>query len=187
MIATPPLPDSLWSAIGLAQRETFGDFRHLVIYGQRTLDNRFAFGGRGTYHYASRVRPSYDADPRLARDLAGILTELFPALGEVEIAHTWGGAVAASRDWTATVGYDRHTGLASAGGYLGDGVATTNLAGRTLRDLVLGRDTELVRLPWVGHRSPAWEPEPLRWLGITAALRGVQFSDYLDRRRLVAR
>jgi glycine/D-amino acid oxidase-like deaminating enzyme len=179
LIATPPLPDSLWSAIGLAQRETFGDFRHLVIYGQRTADNRFAFGGRGTYHFGSRVRPSYDADPRLARALAGILTELFPALGEVEIAHTWGGAVAAPRDWIASVHYDRHTGLASAGGYLGDGVSTTNLAGRTLAALITGSASDLTTLPWVNHRSRQWEPEPLRWLGITAALRLVQFSDHL--------
>jgi hypothetical protein len=53
---------------------------------------------------------------------------------------------------------------------VGDGVSTTNLAGRTLADLVLERDTDLVRLPWVDHRSPRWEPEPLRWLGVSASL-----------------
>ena len=42
--------------------------------------------------------------------------------------------------------YDRRTGLAHAGGYSGDGVALANLAGRTLADLVTGRDSELVRL-----------------------------------------
>jgi glycine/D-amino acid oxidase-like deaminating enzyme len=183
MIATPPLPDSLWSAIGLAQRETFGDFRHLVIYGQRTADNRFAFGGRGTYHFGSRIHPSYDADPRLARDIARILADLFPALGEVEIAHTWGGAVAAPRSWIPTVAYDPRTGLGSAGGYFGDGVATTNLAARTLAALITGAGTDLTTLPWVNHHGRQWEPEPLRWLGITTALRAVQLSDALDRRR----
>jgi glycine/D-amino acid oxidase-like deaminating enzyme len=107
---------------------------------------------------------------------------LFPALGEVEIAHTWGGAVAAPRDWTATVGFDRHTGLAAAGGYLGDGVSTTNLAGRTLAALITGADSDLTTLPWANHHSRPWEPEPLRWLGITTALRLVQLSDALDRR-----
>lgn len=182
MIATPPLSDSLWSAIGLSERETFADFRRLTIYGQRTLDGRFAFGGRGTYHYASRVRPSYDAHPGLAVNLAHILTDLFPALGAVEIADTWGGAVAAPRDWTASVRFDPHAGQASAGGYLGDGVSTTNLAGRTLADLITGEASDLTALPWVNHHSRPWEPEPLRWLGITTALRLVQLTDHLDRR-----
>ncbi len=73
--------------------------------------------------------------------------------------------------WTAA------TGLAWAGGYVGDGVSTTNLAGRTLCDLILDRSTELTALPWVGHRSPAWEPEPLRWLGINAGLRAMTLAD----------
>jgi glycine/D-amino acid oxidase-like deaminating enzyme len=179
MIATTPLPDTFWAAAGLARRETFADFRHLVIYGQRTADDRLAFGGRGTYHFGSRVRPEYDHPPRLTAKLAAILADLFPALAGVEITHSWGGAVAAARDWTASVGLDRARGLAWAGGYLGDGVGTANLAGRTLADLITGADTELTGLPWVNHRSPAWEPEPLRWLGITAGLRLVQLTDRL--------
>jgi hypothetical protein len=47
-------------------------------------------------------------------------------------------------------------------------VTATNLAGRTLRDRVLGRETELTRLPWVGRHVRRWEPEPLRWLGVRA-------------------
>jgi hypothetical protein len=56
-------------------------------------------------------------------------------------------------------------------------VSTANLAGRTLADLILGRDTDLVHLPWVGHSSPKWEPEPLRWLGVNAALRLASAAD----------
>ena len=74
------------------------------------------------------------------------------------MTHAWGGALGIPRDWCASVGLDRSTGLGWAGGYVGDGVSTTNLAGRTLRDLVLGRDTELTRLPWVGHRSRRGSP-----------------------------
>ena len=66
-----------------------------------------------------------------------------------------------------------------AGGYVGDGLSTTNLAGRTLADLITGRDTELTRLPWVGHKSPQWEPEPLRWLGINGGLRAMDWADQL--------
>ena len=88
---------------------------------------------------------------------------------------------ASPRDWCASVGLDPDTRLGWAGGYVGDGVSTTNLAGRTLRDLVLGRDTELTRLPWVGHRSPQWEPEPLRWLGVNAGLRAMTWADAEER------
>ncbi|HET9138516.1 FAD-dependent oxidoreductase [Actinophytocola sp.] len=179
MILTAPLPEAFWRAAGLAGRETFSDYRRLVVYGQRTADDRLAFGGRGTYHLGSGIRPDYDRRPRLTAKLTAILTGLFPALDGVEITHSWGGAVAAARDLVASVGLDRARGLAWAGGYLGDGVSLSNLAGRTLADLITGAGTELTTLPWVGHRSPAWEPEPLRWLGITSRLRLVQFADWL--------
>ena len=61
--------------------------------------------------------------------------------------------------------------MAWAGGYVGDGVATTNLAGRTLADLITNQATDLTRLPWVNHQSRKWEPEPFRWLGINLAAR----------------
>jgi hypothetical protein len=81
------------------------------------------------------------------------------------------------------VGYDARSGLAWAGGYVGDGVATANLAGRTLADLVTGTDSPLTRLPWVDHRSPDWEPEPLRWLGVNAGLWATKVADHAEARR----
>ncbi len=65
-----------------------------------------------------------------------------------------------------SVGYDRASGIAWAGPYVGDGVATSNLAGRVLRNLITGRDDPLNRLPVVNHASPRWEVEPFRWLGV---------------------
>jgi glycine/D-amino acid oxidase-like deaminating enzyme len=178
IIATEPLPAETWDRIGLRRRETFSDHRHLIIYGQRTADDRFVFGGRGApYHLGSRIRPEFDRVPRVFDDLHHTLVDLFPAVKDVAITHRWGGALGIARDWTASVGLDRETGLGWAGGYVGDGVTTTNLAGRTLADLVLGRDTELTRLPWVGHQSRPWEPEPVRWLGINAGLRGMTWAD----------
>ena len=182
VIATEPLPAHVWEQIGLARRETFTDHRHLIVYGQRTADDRIVFGGRGApYHAGSRVRPAYDRDERVFMRLYAALLDLFPVLAGTRVTHAWGGALGIPRDWCASVGLDRGTGLAWAGGYVGDGVSTTNLAGRTLRDLVLGRDTELTRLPWVGHRSRPWEPEPLRWLGINAGLRAMTAADAEER------
>jgi glycine/D-amino acid oxidase-like deaminating enzyme len=185
MVATAPLPESFWSSVGLAARETFSDYRRLVIYGQRTVDDRLAFGGRGApYHFGSRVRPEYDRHPRVFDALRRVLADLFPALGpDVPVTHTWGGPLGIARDWSPSVGLDRSSGLAWAGGYVGDGVAASNLAGRTLTDLVLRRDSELTALPWVGHRGRRWEPEPLRWLGINAALGWVRAADAVARMR----
>jgi glycine/D-amino acid oxidase-like deaminating enzyme len=178
MIATEPLSESAWDAVGLSARQTFADHRHLIIYGQRTADGRLAFGGRGApYHFGSRVRPGYDTVPRVHAALHETLVELFPALAGVRVTHAWGGALGVPRDWFASVGYDHAAGLAWAGGYVGDGVGTTNLAGRTLADLIAGQHTDLTRLPWVGHRSARWEPEPLRWLGINLGLRVMTAAD----------
>lgn len=178
MVATEPLSEEAWAQIGLAGRPTFGDLRHLIIYGQRTADGRLAFGGRGApYHLGSAIRPSFDRVPAVFEALRRTLAELFPVLGDVPVTHCWGGPLGVPRDWCASVGLDQATGLAWAGGYVGDGVSTTNLSGRTLADLITGRDSALVALPWVGHRSPPWEPEPLRWLGLNAGLRVMSVAD----------
>jgi glycine/D-amino acid oxidase-like deaminating enzyme len=183
MIATEPLPDAVWDEIGLTGRPTFGDLRHLIIYGQRTADGRFAFGGRGApYHFGSAVRPSFDQVPAVFAELRRTLADLFPVLGDVPVTHSWGGPIGVPRDWCASVGLDPETGIGWAGGYVGDGVSTTNLAGRTLADLVTGTDSALTRLPWVGHHSPAWEPEPWRWLGLNAGLRVMATADHSEAR-----
>jgi glycine/D-amino acid oxidase-like deaminating enzyme len=183
MIATEPLPAEVWRRIGLRDRETFDDHRHLIIYGQRTADGRLAFGGRGApYHLASRVRPEHDREPATFAALRRVLVDLLPDVRDAAVTHSWGGPLGVPRDWCASVGLDRRAGLAWAGGYVGDGVATSNLAGRTLADLVLGRDSDLTALPWVGHVSPRWEPEPLRWLGVSAALRAMTTADAVEAR-----
>ena len=184
MIATEPLPQSDWDRIGLARRETFTDERHMIIYGQRTADDRLAFGGRGApYHFGSRIEPGYDQVPAVFESLRSTLTEMFrirPA-----IAARWGGPLGIPRDWMPSVG--RRDGVAWAGGYVGDGVAAANLAGRTLTDLILDRESDLTALPWVNHRSRRWEPEPLRWLGINAGLRAATLRDAVERRPRPAR
>ena len=181
MIATEPLPDSFWQQTGLAQRQTFSDFRNLVIYGQRTADNRIAFGGRGApYHFGSSIKPENDHVPEVHNLLEQTLLELFPDVAGAKITHSWGGALGIARDWMASCGLDSQTGLAWAGGYVGDGVSTSNLAGRTLADLITGQSSELTTLPWVNHSSRNWEPEPLRWLGINSGLIAVKHADAVE-------
>jgi glycine/D-amino acid oxidase-like deaminating enzyme len=183
MIATEPLSAQAWEAIGWNGCETLHDGRHLLIYAQRTSDGRIAIGGRGApYRFASRIDDRNDRDDRVFEALRQVVGQLFPAAREAAITHRWGGSLGVPRDWFSSVGFDRVSGAAWAGGYAGDGVSTTNLAGRTLRDLILGRDSALVRLPWVGHNSRRWEPEPFRWAGINLGLRAMAYADRVEER-----
>jgi glycine/D-amino acid oxidase-like deaminating enzyme len=183
MVATEPLPDDAWAEIGWNDYETLHDGRHLLIYAQRTGDGRIAIGGRGApYHYGSHIDHSFDRDPTVFSSLRTQIATLFPAAAMARVTHEWGGCLGVPRDWFSSVGYDRATGLAWAGGYVGDGVSTTNLAGRTLRDLILGSDSDLTKLPWVDHRWRTWEPEPFRWLGVNAGLKAMAQADRVEER-----
>jgi glycine/D-amino acid oxidase-like deaminating enzyme len=165
MIITAPLPRSLWDEIGWDGDELLGDAAHAYTYAQRTADGRIALGGRGIpYRFGSRTDQRGRTQRGTIEQLTAALQARFPATAGVPIEHAWCGVLGVPRDWSPAVRLGA-TGLGTAGGYVGHGVATTNLAARTLRDLILGSDTELTRLPWVGHTTRRWEPEPLRWIG----------------------
>lgn len=178
MIATEPIPAALWDEIGWRGCETVGDSAHGFFYAQRTVDDRIAIGGRSVpYRYASRTDVEGQVPTRTIRLLTDVLHSILPQVRDVPIAHGWCGVLAVPRDWQAGVVFDRAGGLGWAGGYVGHGVTATNLAGRTLADLVLDRDTPLTALPWVGHRSRNWEPEPLRWLGVRGLYIAYKLAD----------
>lgn len=177
MVVTEPLAAETWAQIGLGRRETFSDGRRLIVYGQRTQDGRMAFGGRGApYHFGSRIRPGFDLDPGTFASIRSSLIDLFPVLRGVRFEAEWGGPLAIARDWRPSIVSDGR--VVTAGNYVGNGVAAAHLAGKTVRDLILGVDSDLVRLPWVGHRSRRWEPEPLRWVGVNL---GRKLTESLDR------
>jgi glycine/D-amino acid oxidase-like deaminating enzyme len=183
MIATAPLPEEVWADIGWSRGETLNDGRHLIIYGQRTADNRIAFGGRGApYHFGSRVIDSFDSNPSVFNALKNALHDLIPQTRGIPITHRWGGPIGIARDWYPSVTIDRDRGLATAGGYVGDGVTASNVAGRTVADLILSRDTDLTRLPWVQHRSRRWESEPLRWLAVNFSVQAMRSADAVEHR-----
>jgi len=178
MIVTEPLPNSVWEQLGWTSGQVLGDYANVYMYAQRTSDGRIAFGGRGVpYRYGSRVDTDGVTQQRTIEALTDLLRSFFPAASGVGIDHAWAGVLGVPRDWAATIGFDHGTGMGWAGGYVGTGVATTNLAGRTLTDLILRRDTELVRLPWVGRKVRKWEPEPLRWLGVQAMYAAYRMAD----------
>ncbi|MQA01889.1 MAG: FAD-dependent oxidoreductase [Streptosporangiales bacterium] len=183
MVITEPLDAAAWSTIGWSGHELLGDVAHGYTYAQHTADGRVAIGGRGVpYRFGSRTDQDGRTQPRTVQQLVQALRKHFPAVPARAIEHTWCGVLGVPRDWCTTVGYDQATGVGYAGGYVGHGVTTTNLAARTLVDLALGRDTELTRLPWVGRQVRRWEPEPLRWAGVHAVYGLYHLADRLEDR-----
>jgi glycine/D-amino acid oxidase-like deaminating enzyme len=181
IVATEPLSAATWDQIGLSRGQAFSESSRQVTYGQRTADNRLVFGARGGYQFAARLRHNFDlttSEVELRRYLFG---ELFPQLKNVRITHAWGGNLGMSRRFKPHMLCDPASGIALSGGYGGEGVGASNLGGRTLADLILQRDTELVRQPWVIHGGldalRAWEPEPCRWLGYNAIIRSFVHED----------
>jgi glycine/D-amino acid oxidase-like deaminating enzyme len=167
IVLTEPLPGAVWDEIGWRARECVASFRLTIDYLTRTEDGRILFGGRGApYRFGSAIDDAYDHDEPTHEMLRRAARDWFPALEGVRFTHAWGGPLGMPRDWMPTISYDRATGIATARGYTGHGVSASNLAGRTLADLITGKTSDLTALPLVGHRSPSWEPEPLRWLAV---------------------
>jgi glycine/D-amino acid oxidase-like deaminating enzyme len=179
MVATEPLPDEVLRQLGWSGRETFKDARNLIIYAQITADGRIAFGGRGApYHFGSAVKPEFDRDNTVHEKIVKSMHDLFPMVRDAKITHRWGGPLGVPRNWHSSVNFDPETGLASAGGYVGDGVAASNLAGRCLAHLIIGDGHPLTKLAWVQHRSRRWEVEPFRYIGVNGLLK---LSDQMDK------
>jgi glycine/D-amino acid oxidase-like deaminating enzyme len=183
MIITEPLAAASWEEIGWRGREVMSDAAHVYVYLQRTEDGRIAIGGRGVpYRFASRTDGTGDTAQTTIESLRAKLVAMFPATSAVAVDHAWSGVLGVPRDWCISVDADPSTGLAWAGGYVGEGVATANLAGRTLRDLILGEPSELTALPWVGHHPRRWEPEPLRWSAIHGVYSLYRTADRIEQR-----
>ena len=178
IIATEPLPAETWEQIGLRRRETFSDHRHLIIYGQRTADDRLVFGGRGApYHFGSRIRPAYDRVPRVFDALHATLVDLFPVLRDAAITHRVG------RRARHRPRLDRVRRARSRHGL---GVGRRLRRRRRHHDQPGRPDPRRPRPPPRHRADPAalgrppltpWEPEPLRWLGINAGLRAMTLAD----------
>ena len=182
VLATEPLPQATRDNLQLNHRFGFNDLRNLRIYAQMTSDGRMVFGGRGApYHFGSTVTPGYDVNDGIHAKIHRTMLDFFPSLQDAAITHRWGGPLGVPRDWHPSVGLESSTGLAWAGPYVGDGVATSNLAARILANLILGKKDRLNDLPIVDHRSPQWEPEPLRWLLVNMGLVAASAGDLEER------
>ena len=182
IIATEPLSQEIWDSIGLEQGQVFSDFSRQVTYGQRTADNRMVFGARGGYQFNGKLRTCFDLTDEEVNLRRDIMIELFPQLSKSKITHAWGGNLAMSRKFHPHVIKDLTHKFVTAGGYGGEGVGATNLAGRTIADLVLGKQSNHTRMPWVVASNTLkelrmWEREPIPYLGYKAVIQSFDRED----------
>lgn len=183
VVGTAPIEPALWDEINWQRGMTVKDRHHLFFYAQRTADDRLVIGGRGAPYSLLRPFDERNETNEAVRDrLVSAVRRNFPALAGAAVTHHWGGTLAIPRDWSMSVQYDERTGIGTAGGYSGHGVVAANIAGLTLAELVVGAASERTTLPWVGHRSRRWEPEPLRYLASSTIVRVTGSADaYEDR------
>lgn len=178
IILTEPLSEDLWDRLGWRRRECLSSMRLTVDYLSRTADGRILFGSRGApYRFGSRLAPHFRAHPATIESLTRQLRSWFPDLAPTGITHAWSAAVGMPRDWMPTASFDQETRIASARGYTGQGVATSNLAARVLTDLILETPSALTELPIANHSSRRWPLEPLRWLAVRSIQRGLERVD----------
>ena len=161
---TEPLTRTQWEVIGWDQGENVASARNNVVYLTKTADGRILFGSRGApYQFASRITDQQDRDATTIALIQQSILEWFPSLAGIKFTHAWGGPVAMPSDWMPSVSYDSQTKLAFIGGYTGQGVSTSNLAGKLLAGLIANQGNGLQNLPLAQRRSRNWIPEPLRW------------------------
>ena len=182
IVATEPLSEDIWADIGLAHGQAFSESSRQVTYGQRSRDNRLVFGARGGYRFGGSLRTDFNLTEEERGLRRYLFSELFPQLRDVRITHAWGGNLGMGRRFQPHMLRDSTQRIALSGGYGGEGVGASNLGGRTLADLILGRETVLLEQPWVKRDSridqlARWEPEPLRWLGYNAIIRSFVHED----------
>ncbi len=178
IVMTEPLSDSQIADINWTHRAVAASQALTVDYLSRTQDGRILFGGRGApYHWGSSIRPEYDLHAPTHQRLREAVVEWFPQLKGIAFSHAWGGCLGVPRDFMPVMRYDRASGLATARGYTGEGVAATNLSGRVLADLITGTQSDLTDLPMTKHHGRSWEPEPLRFLATRLAQVGAMRID----------
>lgn len=184
-IATEPLSAAQWDELGMADGQAVSEHSRLVTYFHRTRDDRLAFGARGGYRFGGKLRQDFNLSDAERANHRALMLSIFPQLETAEITHGWGGNLGMARRFLPHMLCDRDQGIAIAGGYGGEGVGASHLAGRTLAHLVLERDTLETRAPWVIQGASVsrglrrWEPEPMRWLGYSAVMAGYSHEDRL--------
>jgi glycine/D-amino acid oxidase-like deaminating enzyme len=180
MVATEPLTADQLIQVRNMQRATFQEACHLITYAQITGDNRLAIGGRGVrYKLFSRLSERSEIDNRMHSALERRALRWFPQLEGINFEYRWGGPVALTRRWQSYLNFDQSSGRAAIGGYVGDGVTLSYLAGKTLAQKI--NNIKTLDLPFVDQKIGRWEPEPIRYLAVNAGFKATVAADIEER------
>ena len=114
--------------------ESVSDSRFVVRYFRRAKTGELLFGGREIY----AVKDASDIHVHIRRQI----TEIYPALKDVEITHGWGGYVGITLPRKPFV-REVMPNVISAGGYSGHGVMLSNFVGKLYAETVSGNRDRL--------------------------------------------
>jgi glycine/D-amino acid oxidase-like deaminating enzyme len=164
IVLTEPVPDIV-EQLGWTGGECITDSRALLHYFRTTPDGRIAFGwGGGRIAAGARTHGRSEVDAAVVAAVTEHLHDYFPALRGRRITHAWGGPIDASPTHLPAI-HPLGPRAWVAAGYTGNGVGPSNMVGRALASLALGKDDEHTQLAIVDTDSPRLPPEPFHWLG----------------------
>nr|WP_306440046.1 FAD-dependent oxidoreductase [Brevibacterium sp. 91QC2O2] len=182
MIVTEPLGQEQWDEIGWSGYECISGAQHVYFYAQRTADDRIALGGRGRpYFWNSQTDKNGEMDSGTIDLLEEITRDLFPSV-PMQFAHAWRGILGVPRDWSPFIDVDANNHLVRAGGYAGQGVTASYVAGRAVAQILSDYD-EQPNPTWVRRAPRSWEPEPLRWVGTRVVQALYSGADKVEHKR----
>jgi glycine/D-amino acid oxidase-like deaminating enzyme len=162
ILLSQPLSDEQWSRVGWQGREGMEDRRTFLHYMRPTVDGRMMWAGRDAPYRPNGPDPKYDRDERVFKRLEETFAWTFPQLDDVRFEYRWGGPIGVTGSFMPCAGWLEEKRVAYAFGFAGHGVAITNMVALAMRDLILERDTDRVRLAVIGKKPINLGPRLLR-------------------------
>jgi len=169
ILLSEPLSDEQWSRVGWQGREGLEDRRTFLHYMRPTVDGRMMWAGRDAPYRPNGPDPKYDRDERVFKRLEETFAWTFPQLDDVKFEYRWGGPIGVTGSFMPSAGWLEDKRIAYAFGFNGHGVAITNMVAMAMRDLILERDTDRVRLALIGKKPINLGPRLLRDLLVRAS------------------
>ena len=162
ILLSQPLSDEQWSRVGWQGREGMEDRRTFLHYMRPTVDGRMMWAGRDAPYRPNGPDPKYDRDERVFKRLEETFAWTFPQLDDVRFEYRWGGPIGVTGSFMPCAGWLEEKRVAYSFGFAGHGVAITNMVALAMRDLILERDTDRVRLAVIGKKPINLGPRLLR-------------------------
>ena len=161
VIATEPLSQQQWDAIGWQNRQGVSDYRKLFNYMIPSADGRIIIGGSDAVYYDNdRIAPGNNKS--VSQLIIKDLVETFPSLAGIQVDHTWGGPTAGSLDRQPSVGVmGEHQNIYYGLGY-GEGVPSSQTGGKMIAELMAGEKNEFTEHFIINRPIPYSGPRFLR-------------------------